>query len=67
MKANPASGAEGLWSVWRQDDNGNRCEIDRGLPRKAAEKTVKKFEERGHKQTYWIEPGSPGQGEEISL
>jgi hypothetical protein len=56
MNAKPASVAEGSWSVWRQDDNGNRFEIARELTRKAAEATVMDFEERGHKQASWVEP-----------
>lgn len=59
MNADPTSRAEDLWSVWRQDDNGNRFEIARGLSRKAAETAAKGFEESGHKQTYWIELTRP--------
>lgn len=46
----------GAWSVWGQDDNGNRYEMARGLTRDAAEKRAREFEEKGHKQTYWVEP-----------
>jgi hypothetical protein len=41
MKAESASAREASWSVWRQDDSGNRFEIARGLSRKAAEASVK--------------------------
>ena len=57
MKSESASAQEASWSVWRQDGNGHRFEIAGGLSRSAAEKAVMEFEERGHKQTYWIEPG----------
>lgn len=59
MDVEPTSGAEDLWSVWRQDDSGNRFEVARGLSHSAAEKAFKEFEKRGHKQTYWIEPARP--------
>ena len=59
MKGESASAREASWSVWRQDDSGNQFEIARGLSRSAAEKAVQEFEERGHKQTYWIEPARP--------
>ncbi len=45
-----------LWSVWRQDDNGNRFLVESGLSRDTARRTASEFERRGHKQTYWIEP-----------
>ena len=44
------------WSVWRQDDHGSRFEIQRGLTSLDAERIVKDFEARGHKQSYWLEP-----------
>ena len=56
MKGESTSGQEASWSVWRQDDNGNRFELAREITRKAAEAEVKEFEERGHKQAYWVEP-----------
>lgn len=43
------------YRVMRQDDNGNRFEVDRGLTREAAETLAKMLEARGHKQTYWVE------------
>ncbi|MFD8594614.1 hypothetical protein ACFV1L_06405 [Kitasatospora sp. NPDC059646] len=42
--------------VMRQDDNGNRFPVARGLTRPAAEAMAAEFEARGHKQLYWIEP-----------
>ncbi len=47
------AGNEALWSVWRQDDNGNRTVISRGHAREEAEQLVRAFEARGHKQLYW--------------
>ena len=45
-----------VWSVWRQDDNGNRFEVAVNLTRDQAEQRVQKFESHGyeHKQTYWV-------------
>lgn len=51
-----ALSSRSTWSVWGQDDNGNRYAIAHGLGRDAAEKRAREFEEKGHKQTYWIEP-----------
>lgn len=44
------------WSVWRQDDLGNRFEVRRGLARDAAERLARELEAGGHKQTYWAHP-----------
>ncbi|HEX4794539.1 MAG TPA: hypothetical protein VH370_12135 [Humisphaera sp.] len=44
------------WSMYRQDDNGNRFLIQGGLMRAQAEAQVRQFEALGHKQTYWTEP-----------
>ncbi|MFD8483141.1 hypothetical protein [Kitasatospora sp. NPDC059673] len=41
--------------VMRQDDNGNRFLLARGLTRPAAEALAAEFEARGHKQLYWVE------------
>jgi len=43
------------WGIWRQDDNGNRFEVASGLSREDADKMLKEFEERGHKQAYWLQ------------
>lgn len=48
------------WSVWRQDDNGNRFLVQSDLSRDAAQLVARDFEARGHKQTYWIEPSRSG-------
>jgi hypothetical protein len=49
--------AEKRWRLWRQDDNGNPFPMDslHDSP-EAALQALTGFEERGHKQTYWIEP-----------
>jgi catechol 2,3-dioxygenase-like lactoylglutathione lyase family enzyme len=49
-------GGEPLWSLWRQDDNGNRFLMNRGLSRADAERFAADFEARAHKQIYWIAP-----------
>ena len=50
-----ASGARPVrWTVWRQDDNGNRFEVARKDTRVAAEVLAAAMEARGHKQTYWV-------------
>ena len=46
---------ERVWSVWRQDDNGNQFLVRSGLDRDAAEKLVAELESHRHKQHYWIE------------
>ena len=43
------------WSVWRQDDNGNRFVVELGLSRAAAEQLAAHLEATGHKQLYWVE------------
>ncbi|MFJ4676293.1 MULTISPECIES: SPOR domain-containing protein [unclassified Kitasatospora] len=45
--------------VMRQDDNGNRFLLARGLDRAEAEALAAEFEARGHKQLYWVEPEDP--------
>ncbi len=42
------------WSIWRQDDNGNRFLIERDLTEEAARNLADKMEATGHKQTYWV-------------
>lgn len=48
-------GAEARWLVVRQDDNGNRFQVQRGLPKGEAERLVAELESHGHKQLYWAE------------
>jgi len=42
------------WTVWRQDDNGNRFEVARKDSRAEAEALAAAMEVHGHKQTYWV-------------
>jgi len=53
-----AIGTPARWSVWRQDDSGNRFEVSRGLSRTNAARELARFESLGHKQTYWTAPTS---------
>ena len=46
---------EKRWSVHRIDDNGNRFLMREHLSREEAERVVREFEARGHKQVYWAE------------
>ena len=41
------------WTVWRQDDSGNRFVISANLTADQAQAMVADFEARGHKQGYW--------------
>jgi hypothetical protein len=41
--------------VLRQDDGGTVHELGRFASREDAEAVAKIFEQRGHKQTYWVE------------
>ena len=50
---------DGFWTVYRQDDNGNRFIIRAGISRVEASRIVNDFESRGHKQLYWMEPHRP--------
>jgi hypothetical protein len=47
------------WTVWRQDDNGNRFVVESGLARDGAHAMAFELQERGHKQVYWCTPGEP--------
>lgn len=53
----------GLWQPWRvvrQDDNGNRFEVEEGLTEEHARERVMTLAAGGHKQLYWAEPeGNP--------
>lgn len=41
------------WSVWRQDDNGNRFRFESGLTERQAQQLTTELESHGHKQLYW--------------
>lgn len=45
--------------VMRQDDNGNRFVVAKGLDRAEARRLAAELEARGHKQLYWVEPDGP--------
>ena len=40
------------WALWRQDDNGNRFEMQRSCSRAKLEELEAMYERRGHKQLY---------------
>ena len=50
------------WSVWRQDDNGQRFRISSGHARADAERACAEFEAKGHKQLYWVTPDDGADG-----
>ena len=50
-----AEAGDPVWSLWRQDDNGNRVEMARYANENAAKRHQEEYERRGHKQLYWIE------------
>ncbi|WP_051055931.1 MULTISPECIES: hypothetical protein [Kitasatospora] len=54
-------GPEAAHRVVRQDDNGNRFLLARGLDRARAEELAAEYEARGHKQLYWVEPEDPAE------
>jgi len=44
------------WSVWREDDDGNRFEVSRGLSLADTGQQAGQCEARGHEQRYWLAP-----------
>jgi hypothetical protein len=54
----PPAREAATWTVYRQDDNGNRFVVERHLSQADAERLAAEFEARGHKQFYWAEPDS---------
>lgn len=44
----------GCWTVWRQDDNGNRAQVSTGYSREEAERVCARFEALRHKQVLWV-------------
>jgi hypothetical protein len=48
------------WLVVRQDDNGNRYEMSAFSSECEARDSARTFEERGHKQMYWVERRNRG-------
>ncbi|MFA6302567.1 MAG: hypothetical protein WC627_05470 [Legionella sp.] len=51
--------------VKRMDNNGNVFTIEKNLTLSKARELVKLFEDRGHKQTYWVEEQAPTQPFEL--
>ncbi|MDC0744586.1 hypothetical protein [Polyangium mundeleinium] len=49
------------WSLWRQDDNGQRYEMSTFLSYSRAVRACAAFDARGHKQMYWVR--RQGQGD----
>ncbi|MFO8010366.1 MAG: SPOR domain-containing protein [Dehalococcoidia bacterium] len=45
----------GYWQLKRQDDHGNIYFVGSFESQEEAEEVRKNFEEKGHKQMYWIE------------
>ena len=58
----PVRSLAGLWTVYRQDDPGNRFVVREHLSREEAERVAAEFQARGHKQVYWAEPETPAEG-----
>jgi hypothetical protein len=53
-----SAGVAATYSVYRQDDNGNRFVVERHLSREDAERLAAEFQALGHKQVYWAAPDS---------
>lgn len=49
---------EGVFSVWRLDDNNNEFLVRYGFTAEEALALVKEYEGRGHRQVYWVEQES---------
>ena len=45
---------ESVWSVWRQDENSNCFLVKDGLTEPDAQRLVQEYEQKGHKQLYWV-------------
>jgi hypothetical protein len=44
------------WALYRQDDNGNRFEVEKFATESGARARLAFFESMSHKQMYWLEP-----------
>ena len=57
LMSEPDESADGTetWTVYRQDDHGNRFVVKSGLGQAQAEQLAREFESRGHKQMYLVE------------
>jgi hypothetical protein len=54
-----------VYDLWRQDDHGNKYLVERFMSREAADEARKRYEARGHKQTYWVDTRVEGQDTEL--
>ena len=45
------------FSVWRLDDNNNEFLVREGMTGEEAMRLVREYEEKGHKQAYWVKQG----------
>lgn len=54
------------WELWRQDDNGNQALMKTCLSRVDASILQKLYEDRGHKQLYWIQECGNSNSETIT-
>lgn len=43
-----------MWELWRQDDGGHQFLIARYATLDEAEREMRDYEARGHKQVYWV-------------
>ncbi len=50
----------GNFTVFRQDDNGNKYVVKNGLTEEAAKRLATELESHGHKQLYWVEQDTDG-------
>ena len=42
------------FQLWRLDDNNNEVLVEVFVSERAAHQKKKEFEDRGHKQAYWV-------------
>ena len=48
------------WQLIRQDDNGNRGVMATFTSEEGAIKAMEYYQQKGHKQTYWVEERDSG-------
>jgi 2-methylisocitrate lyase-like PEP mutase family enzyme len=49
------------WTLWRQDDHGNRFAVESFSIRSLAQARLREFESRSHHQVYWLESSASEQ------
>lgn len=59
MNAQSDPAQQKQWFVFRQDDNGNVFEVERGLSEEEARRLAAELESHGHKQLYWVTQTNP--------